>query len=732
MRVLITGGYGFIGSFVAERLYKEGYEVFIIDNLSSGSEKNVDFKHKSYLLNVEDRKCEEIFRSNKFDVAIHLAAQVNVNKSIEDTLTDVQVNVNGLVNMLQLSAKYKVKRFIFASSAAVYGLNEEIPLTEDSTCDPVTPYGIDKLTGELYCRKWHEMYNLETLCLRFSNVYGPRQGSIGDGGVVSSFLNKILGDQELVVFGDGKQTRDFIYVGDVADAIYRAIHSSFCGILNLSTNTEHSIKYLIEILKGMHQQVKEVIYTQPRPGDIIRSRLDNVKIKRILDWVPMYSLEEGIERTFHWYVDNHQRKQPQDISATKKLLSLPVFVDIKKVLPFVENICAFGLTALLSFTVKEYGIDMIDFKLVYILLLGTMYGTRQSIIAVLLSTVLYVQETLNYGYDLISLLYDPGSLARVVVYLFVGTVVGYTIDKKNREIDSRNLQWESLDERYHFLNQIYSDTRKVKEELQNQIVNSQDSFGKIYSITKELDGLEPNSIFNGAVKVLETIMKSKSVSIYTINEKNPYYMRLKAKSNNKDLHIPSSVKIDENPYIKKMIQTKGLYINKELTLERPLFMAPVVNQDHTVAIISIHHLEFENFTLYKQNLFKVIVSLISSALSRAFHYLEVSHHERYIDGTMVLKTIYFQELLEGQLKARQHLGLEISILAIESSPWDRAELSHKLVATLRDSDYLGIDKSDMICILLSNTSEHETQVVVSRLKNIDINVRVLTDEEVYG
>ena len=197
MKVLITGGYGFIGSFVAERFYKEGYEVFIIDNLSTGNKQNVDFKHKGYVLSVEDRKCEEIFRSNRFDTVVHLAAQVNVKTSIEDPILDSKSNVLGLSNMLSLAQKYNVHKFILASSAAVYGNNDEIPLSESSTCDPISPYGINKWIGETYCRKWKELYGLDTLCFRFSNVYGPRQGSVGEGGVISIFMEKVMNGKEL-------------------------------------------------------------------------------------------------------------------------------------------------------------------------------------------------------------------------------------------------------------------------------------------------------------------------------------------------------------------------------------------------------------------------------------------------------------------------------------------------------------------------------------------------------
>jgi nucleoside-diphosphate-sugar epimerase len=308
MRVLVTGGYGFIGSFVAETFFKEGHDVYIIDNLSTGNKENVEFKHKFYRLNVEDPKCEEIFQSNRFDIVIHLAAQVNVGTSMENPYLDSQSNVLRLANILQLSKKYGVRKVVFASSAAVYGLNEDIPLKEDALCDPLSPYGMNKWVGELYCRKWNEVFGLDTLCFRFSNVFGPKQGTVGEGGVISIFINNVLEGKALKVFGNGEQTRDFIYVEDVAYAIYRGVEYDLKGIYNLSTNTETSVNEFIDSLEFM-ADVKEVMYKEPKQGDIKYSRLDNTAIKRDLDWVPIHNFQEGLGKTFQWFKNNSVKKK---------------------------------------------------------------------------------------------------------------------------------------------------------------------------------------------------------------------------------------------------------------------------------------------------------------------------------------------------------------------------------------------------------------------------------------
>jgi nucleoside-diphosphate-sugar epimerase len=294
MKILITGGCGFIGSHVAVRFYKEGHKIYIIDNLSTGNVKNVEVPHKFYNLDIASKDCEDIFKANRFDAVINLSAQVDVKTSIETPFLDSKSNLLGVTNLLDLSKKYGAKRFIFASSAAVYGNIEKIPIEEDAEINPISPYGMSKYVGEFYCKKWSEIYGLKTICFRFSNVFGPKQGLKGESGVISIFIDNLIKNQELTIFDDGNQTRDFIYVDDIADGIYKAFESDYTGVLNLSTNTQHTLNELVDILKEFHT-IKKVNYKERNLGDIRNSRLDNTKVKEILKWSPKYSFRTGIE-----------------------------------------------------------------------------------------------------------------------------------------------------------------------------------------------------------------------------------------------------------------------------------------------------------------------------------------------------------------------------------------------------------------------------------------------------
>jgi UDP-glucose 4-epimerase len=296
MKVLITGGAGFIGHHFVEKLVKENIDVVIVDNLSSGSKEQIPTSAVFYEANIEDGNIENIFASEKPDYVVHLAAQVSVQFSMKNPLVDCQTNIAGTINLLENCVKYKVKKFIFASSAAIYGEPEYLPIDEDHPQHPISFYSLSKQTSEQYIRLFSNHFGLNYSILRFANVFGPGQNSHGEAGVISIFLHSILEHTAPIIYG-GEQTRDFVYVKDIADAIYSALSKGRNQTYNISTNTETKINDLLTImLKKVNSNLIPVVKPQ-RVGDIGQSRLDNMKARTDLLWVPRYSLDRGIKET---------------------------------------------------------------------------------------------------------------------------------------------------------------------------------------------------------------------------------------------------------------------------------------------------------------------------------------------------------------------------------------------------------------------------------------------------
>jgi len=300
----VTGGAGFIGSGVVDRLISKGYSVVVLDNFYSGRIENL----KRHLSCDGFRLVEGDVRDGKavrdamrgVDAVIHLAALIDVEGSVTDPLETHDVNVNGTLNLLYEAVKHGVKRFLFASSAAVYGDGDSLPLREDSPLRPVSPYAASKVAAEHYCSAFFRSYGLGTVILRYFNVYGPRQEHNPYGGVITRFLYNALSDKPLVVFGDGEQCRDFVHVDDVVEATLLALKSDNAvgEVFNVCTGKPTAISELANIAVEVVGKSVQVTHSKPRKGDVKRNYGDPSKAEKALGFVAMVSLRNGLEQCF--------------------------------------------------------------------------------------------------------------------------------------------------------------------------------------------------------------------------------------------------------------------------------------------------------------------------------------------------------------------------------------------------------------------------------------------------
>lgn len=300
MKILVTGGAGFIGSQLVDLLLAEGHTPIILDNFSNGRKENVPSGVKVYKKNLLSKKVERIFKKEKPDIVMHLAAQVSVAKSLENPAEDAAVNVLGTVKLLEYSVRYGVKKFIFSSSSAVYGYANEAN-HEESLTSPISFYGTSKLVSETYIKLFNRLYNLPYTIFRYANVYGPRQRSDGEGGVISIFIEQLLRKEAPVIFGDGNQTRDFVYVDDVARANLLASTNADNEIINIGSNTQTSVNQLYTLLSNQLHSSQEPNYQAKREGDILHSHLSNSKALHHLKWEPEYDLNSGLEKTVEYF-----------------------------------------------------------------------------------------------------------------------------------------------------------------------------------------------------------------------------------------------------------------------------------------------------------------------------------------------------------------------------------------------------------------------------------------------
>jgi UDP-glucose 4-epimerase len=308
VRIVVTGGAGFIASHVVDAYIDGGHEVHIIDDFSTGRKENVNPKATLHSLDIADRKAAELVAEIKPDVLNHHAAQMDLRRSVEDPLLDARINIIGFVNLLEACREVGVKKVIFASSGgAVYGDKEPIPAAEDHPTEPLSPYGVSKKTGELYLAYYHAAFGMPFLALRYSNVYGPRQSSQGEAGVVAIFIAQLLFGKNPIINGDGKQTRDYVFVGDVVRANVAALKSDYIGPVNIGTGKETDVVAICELLRQGLESDIEAVHGPAKVGEQRRSCLMTSLAERVLGWQPKVSLQAGLNKTTAYYRETSLR-----------------------------------------------------------------------------------------------------------------------------------------------------------------------------------------------------------------------------------------------------------------------------------------------------------------------------------------------------------------------------------------------------------------------------------------
>lgn len=309
MKILVTGGAGFIGSHVCDAFVARGHEVIAIDNLSSGRKENLGPEVKLAVLDIRGPETAALIQRERPEVICHLAAQMDVRRSVEDPRFDAESNILGMLNLLEAARQSGVRKFIFSSTGgAIYGEQDVFPAPESHATRPVSPYGVSKAAGELYLGYYRAQYGLNYVSLRYANVYGPRQNPHGEAGVVAIFAQRLVAGKPCIIFGDGGQTRDFVYGPDVARANQLALERDFVGPVNIGTGAETDINELYRLLAAAAGSKQTAEHAPTKPGEQRRSCVDNALARKVLGWEPAATLADGLRRTVEFFRGQAQGK----------------------------------------------------------------------------------------------------------------------------------------------------------------------------------------------------------------------------------------------------------------------------------------------------------------------------------------------------------------------------------------------------------------------------------------
>lgn len=302
MRIVVTGGAGFIGSNIVDAYIAENHEVFVIDDFSSGRRSNVNPRARVHEIDIADPRVARLFADVKPDILNHHAAQMDLRRSVADPVFDARINIIGFLNLLEACRNGGVKKVIYASSGGVvYGEQEAFPATEDHPTRPLSPYGVSKLAGELYLSYYQKAFGIPYIALRYANIYGPRQSSQGEAGVVAIFIGHLFSGKSPVINGDGKQTRDYVYVGDVVRANVAALDSGHVGGVNIGTGHETDVVTIFDLLRRAIGSDIQAVHGPAKVGEQRRSCLDASLASQVLGWKPRVPLEEGLKHTISYH-----------------------------------------------------------------------------------------------------------------------------------------------------------------------------------------------------------------------------------------------------------------------------------------------------------------------------------------------------------------------------------------------------------------------------------------------
>jgi UDP-glucose 4-epimerase len=302
MKIVVTGGAGFIGSHIVDAYIRDGHEVIVIDNFSAGDKRNLNKQATLHSMDILDSTLPKLLSKISPDVLCHHAAQMDLRRSVTDPLFDARVNILGLIQILEACKECGVKKVIYASSGgAVYGEQMTFPASEDHPTHPESPYGVSKLSGEHYLDYYHHAFGIQHVSLRYGNVYGPRQSAKGEAGVIAIFIGRLLEGKSPTINGDGKQTRDYVYVDDVVAANLLALKSPLTGPVNIGTGQETDVLTIFKLLRERISSGIKSIHGPPKKGEQKRSSLDISRAHRELGWSPRVFLSEGLGKTVDYY-----------------------------------------------------------------------------------------------------------------------------------------------------------------------------------------------------------------------------------------------------------------------------------------------------------------------------------------------------------------------------------------------------------------------------------------------
>lgn len=701
------------------RLCQENCETFVITGNKVSDESLCKGILETYNYEYDSEQIPFIIESTKVDVVVFSGAFDS--RFTWKTQGDAVSFISGLYNMLISASRAGVKRFIYLSTTELYQRPEEGLIREAS---PLKPVGIRLMTihnGEEIALRYHQLNDMQVVILRCSEIYGLIYGRTNEYSFCTRLSEELLSGSKIEI--NQKEKHDNIHISDVVELVYQAIYREKPfphNVYNICSGigvTEKLIYWMIAQVLGLEDVVWQA-------EDTISDRYEysNELAVKELDFEPKYSFEDGILQLIRQQQEHTKLQAKKKGGERFKHFRRNVGEILGWLFPYIETAAVFFIVQLI---IKLFGhaqsLAVIDFYLMYVVLIAIIYGKGHTITALLLSLSGRIYSTEQYT-SFKEIAIDYNIYLWLLQLLIIGMGIGFVRDNYKQQIEDNEEEIRYLKAELMEIKEINTSNVRIKQIYENRLVNYKDSFAKIYSIVSKLSDLEPDKIMFEAVGVVAQIMKSNEIAIYSV-DKSRNYARLAASSVYNGYRIDKSIDLNATGEIGECIKNRKIYVNRTLDRDKPSMAGGVYHEEVLTNIVLIRDLPFEMTTLYHMNLFSVVLNLIAQALSNANHFIEENHSNRYITGTNILTQKAFFNMVEIKKNGSDIQLADYYILEIVQGDKSLRQLSEIITPALRQKDYMGLDESNRLYLLLSNTNESESQFVKERLFSKGIEIR---------
>ena len=686
----------FLEQLLAACFRKEAWDV---SRLSASVEERPPAGMKTYDCALESAEAGMVFAVENLDLLIYRLE------------CDPVLGVRRLDAMLRFARASKVRRVFLLSGDEVFAPGTE-PL-EDAALQPQGETGALLARLEAMGLSWRAQ-GLSVSIVRLSELYTPGQTS--DDGFIGRLFGAALMNRPLPRYTEPAAIScGFLDARDAVYAIYQAAARDFNGAhLHIGAPAATTMEELYAICREFFPRTEEAALPRETQG---RAILKSAIAEKELGWRPVRPFAQGLKETWEAMCAMHDTRvaDVRTMSRRARLARLQ-----QRFIPYAENLAGAALTAgvgALQGGTTVNAMTAFDFAFLYIGCMGLLYGKQQALIAAVLSLVLLIHSLLGAGGDLVAMLYNPREFLHFVSYFFVAVLTGYFADRASYQQLADTRIKRRLKNRYSFLESLFKENLAVKDRLYRQIVNSDDSIGRLYRIVSRLDSVETENLFTQATSVTADILED--VVVYVVGE-GGYYLRQKVRLGSRTGEMPRSLRVDDYPYLQEMLREKKIFVNRDLIKGLPDLAAPISYEGQVIAVLQIYHLDFEQWSLYEQNLLSITARLVSSSLGRAYAWEQETAGRKYIDETRILRIEEFQKVIEEfRERRRMQADYPVALLPVNVKDENYREIDHKIANSIRAEDFIGAT-TDGVALLLPDVAGKTLDMVRNRLEKAGI------------